>query len=111
MGGHENGKQKPRNSYLLPVLGVPSPAGRPFSKTCALGTKGAISMKFEATIFSQEDCGDEAKITLGNIRKVNSAFWRDYCPNMEIFVPHSKLKNYRVTRKVIIEIKLRKVGK
>lgn len=62
-------------------------------------------MKLEAEIIKGESVGDEARITFSNTRKVKSAPWRSYGPEIAILVPFSKLKTYTVGRKVIIEIK------
>lgn len=61
-------------------------------------------MKFEAEIDKAENKGNAVDITLTNVDRIGSAAWRGYGPSMTIRVPFSKLKNYTIGRKVIIEI-------
>lgn len=61
-------------------------------------------MKLEAEVTKQETMGDEAQVTLSNVRRVDSASWRSYFSDMKLLVSFGKLKSYAIGRKVIIEI-------
>ena len=65
-------------------------------------------MKFKSEVTKQEVFGDEeAKLTLSNVDRVKRCFTKMSCldPSITLIIPSSKLKNYPLGRKVIIEIK------
>ncbi len=61
-------------------------------------------MKLKSEVVKQECYGDEAAVTLGNVRKIDAAEWREYSASISIRLPFSKLRNYPIGRTVIIEL-------
>lgn len=66
-------------------------------------------MKLTTEVVKQESCGDEAKVTLGNVRRKKAAFWREYNESININMPFSSLKSFPVGR--VVEVEIRPKGK
>ena len=62
-------------------------------------------MKFRTEVVKQECCGDEAKITLGNVERITAVEWLESGDSICVNMPLSKLKSYPIGRTVIIDIK------
>jgi len=72
--------------------------------TLHVNGRGPDGIGWSATS-TQLKSGDEAKITLTNVRRSKRAWWRSYDPEIAFLIPHGSLKNYPIQRKVLIIIK------
>ena len=61
-------------------------------------------MKLIAEVHKQEHCGDEAKVTLGNVQRIAGPYWK-YYSDIQVTMPFSSLKSYPLGRSVMINIK------
>ena len=62
-------------------------------------------MKYRTEVVKQECCGDEGKLTLGNVQRITAVEWLEHGDSICVNVPLSKLKNYSIGRIVTIDIK------